>query len=218
MSQMQHKEEWDAKRVGKISASHTHEIMAQGKGREMAKTRYAYLVRIAVERITGVIQESYQSKEMLDGIELEDAARDKYESVTGNIVEECLFIDYPDIPMVGASPDGLIGDDGLVELKVRKQQNHATYLLAGDKIERPALLQTQAQMLYTGRTWNDYVHYNPTYPDGLDIHINETKADPKMQEEIHTAVLQFSKEVCEMVERLREIQQRNFQKIVAQWG
>lgn len=191
MSQSDHQEEWDALRIGKISASHIHEVLAKGSG----ITRDKYLIRLIKERLTGVIEQTFQSSAMAHGVETEDEARLAYQGETLRIVKEVLFVDWPEHDMVGCSPDGTVGDDGLIEIKCRESHNHIKYLLDEGKVDRPAMLQTQAQMLFTGRQWCDYVHFDPRFPRPLDLHIYRVKADPKIQMEISEGVVQFKQDL-----------------------
>ena len=203
MSQMDRETEWNAQRIGKISASHTHELMAQGKGGSPSVTRDKYMIRLIKERLTGVIEENFQSKAMTWGIETEDEARNAYFGETLNLVQEVLFIDWFGQDMVGCSPDGLVGDDGLIEIKCRESHNHIKYLLDEGKIDGNAMKQTQSQMLFTGRQWCDYVHYDNRFPNGLDLHIYRIEKDQKVQDEICAAIVQFQYELNEKMALLK---------------
>ena len=201
MSQQEHREEWDAMRIGKVSASHAHEVLAKGKG----VTRNKYMVRLALERLTGIIEPTFQSQSMERGIEIENEARRAYEGEKLTPITEALFVDHPTIPMLGCSPDGLAGDDGLIEIKCRDSHNHIAVLL-GAKVDRPAFLQTQTQMAVTGRQWTDYVHYDSRCPHGLDLYIKRIESDAVIQNEICLAVIQFNQELDELLAKLKALQ------------
>ena len=204
MSQSDHQKEWDALRIGKISASHIHEVMSKGKGGGPSVTRDKYMIRLIKERLTGEIEQTFQSSAMAHGIETEDEARMAYQGETLRIVTEVLFVDHPTIDMFGCSPDGLVGNPGLIEIKCRESHNHIKYLLDEGKVDRPAMLQTQTQMAVTGRSWTDYVHYDPRFPRGLDLHIYRVEADAIVQNEICLAVIQFQQDLEDRLNLLRK--------------
>ncbi len=105
-------DEWFAAKNGKVSASHISDVMAKGKG----TTRKNYMMKLLVERLTGKHEESYINAAMQHGIDEEPMANAEYELQTGNLVTAVGFVDHPSMPMSGASPDGLVGDDGLIEI------------------------------------------------------------------------------------------------------
>lgn len=147
-------EEWLTCRIGKLTASTAHTIACDGKGLET----------LCLEKVTEILTqkptESFKSEAMQHGNDYEDEARNIYELETGNIVSQVGFIEQDEF--VGVSPDGLIGDDGLIEIKCPTDKTYTQYLLDG-KIKPEYYSQMNMQMLVTGRTWCDYVVYNPNF-------------------------------------------------------
>ncbi len=167
--------EWFAERCGKLTASRMADVMARTKTGYGA-SRANYMAELLVERLTGQKAERFQSAEMRWGIETEQQARDAYSFFTGADVDLIGFVPHPTIPMSGASPDGLVGPDGLVEIKCPNSATHIETLLAGALPER-YLLQIRWQMLCTGRKWADYVSFDPRMPGDMQFYCERVHAD-----------------------------------------
>jgi putative phage-type endonuclease len=156
---IQGSEEWFAARMGMITASRFDAVKAKNrKGDGYGETRRKYMLQLAAERLFGEIDESYTNAAMERGKELETYARQAYEINYETAVEQVGFIQLDD--WVGASPDGLIGTDGQLEIKVPKGttylEHEDTGMLIGDYKH-----QTQGQLWVTGRQWCDFVVYHP---------------------------------------------------------
>jgi putative phage-type endonuclease len=191
-------DEWLAERAGHVTASKINDCM-------MAKTTAGYqnyMAQIVCERLTGQPVETFKSDAMQYGNDTEPQARAFYELETGNDVQECGFIKHPDIDWSGASPDGLIGDDGLVEIKCPQQAKHMKNLLGGT-IDKGYRLQMQWQMECTGRSWCDFVSFNPSFPDHLRINIERVDRDEKLIAEMRGAVQAFLEEIDAKMTALR---------------
>ncbi len=157
--------EWYAARLGRATASKFNVIISG----EKYATYKNYVAEVVAERLTGKQAESYTSKEMQHGIVFEATARLKYELATGNEAIECGFFQHTSL-MAGASPDGLIGDDGVLEIKC---PNTATHLLTLHKQQIPKQYhwQVQGQMWVTGRKWCDFVSFDPRMPKNAQLFI-----------------------------------------------
>jgi putative phage-type endonuclease len=153
--------EWYAERLGIPTASRISDVMAETKNGPAA-SRQNYLAELVIERLTGMPTESFTSPAMLRGIELEDVARTEYEIRTEDFVDQIGFIRHPDIEM-GASPDGLVGNNGLVEIKCPNSATHLKTLLKGD-IKPEYIWQMQCQMTCTDREWCDFVSFDDRFP------------------------------------------------------
>src|SRR4029077_5386773 len=138
-------EEWKQARCGRVTASRVHDIVATTKSGGFTSGRKNYLADLVIERLTGAPAPSYQSIAMLYGIECEPEARAAYAFAQDVDVEEVGFVDHPSIEMVGCSPDGYVGKDGLVEIKCGNTATHLDTLLT-DKIAVEYMTQMQAQM------------------------------------------------------------------------
>lgn len=148
----QHSPEWYEIRKGKMTASHAQAIGNTGKGLE------TYIEDIICDKIATEI--GYHNEAMQRGNELEAPARMLYEFTTGQMVEEVGFITYNDY--VGCSPDGLVGDKGMIEIKARNNKLHLGFLL-GKEIDSATIWQMQMQMVIAERNWCDFGSYNPNF-------------------------------------------------------
>lgn len=196
-------EEWHLARLGKVTASGIADVMAKGRDGKPSATRANYEARLVAERLSGRPTETFQSAAMLHGTETEGQARACYTLETGNPVEQVGFINHPELEMAGASPDGLVGDDGLVEIKCPNTATHIQTILTG-KIPGDYMKQMQFQMACTGRQWCDFVSFDPRMPDDMQLHIIRVPADQVMIAEIETAVREFLGDVAQTIRFLQE--------------
>jgi len=182
-------DDWFAARCGKVTASRIADVMAKTKTGYGAG-RKNYLAQLVIERLTGDIAEGYTNAAMLWGIETEKYAREAYEIETGEIVEQVGFIDHPAIPMTGASPDGLVGIDGMLEIKCPNSATHIETLLSG-KVAKQYILQMHWQMMCAGRAWCDFVSYDPRMPEGLQYWSQRVTLDESLAADITSEVNVF---------------------------
>lgn len=164
---IQGSEEWINARLGKVTASRMADLMARTKTGYGAG-RASYMAELICERLTGQPSERFTNAAMVWGQDTEPQARAAYEFVTGLSVEEVGFVDHPSIAMAGASPDGLVGDDGLLEIKCPNTSTHIDTLLSGtvpDKYRKQMLWQIAC----TGREWCDFVSFDPRLPGDLQL-------------------------------------------------
>lgn len=191
--------EWLALRAGKVTASRIADVM-------MAKTTAGYknyMADLIVERLTGSKTESFTTSAMQWGVDNEPLARAEYEIKTGGFVDQVTFVEHPSIEMFGCSPDGLIGDDGLVEIKCPNTATHIDYVMA-DKPPAKYVPQMQCQLAVTGRKWCDFVSFDPRLPDGLQLFIVRLERDDEYIEKMEKAVKKFLDEVNQAVLKLKE--------------
>jgi putative phage-type endonuclease len=186
--------EWKALRAGKVTASRICDVMAKIKTGE-AKTRLDYKIQILSEMLTGVPQEDgYVNAAMQWGSEQEPFARAAYEIREGVMVDQVGFVQHPTIDQAGCSPDGLVGDDGLVEIKAPKSSTHLQYLLAG-KVPAEYVPQMCWQLACTGREWCDFVSYDPRMPEHLQLFVVRFASDPSYTALVEQEVRRFLAEV-----------------------
>lgn len=195
--------EWHAARCGKVTASRIVDVMAKGKSGE-ATTRAGYKAELAREILTGIQGESFSNVAMRWGTETEPFARSAYEAANDAFIDQVMFVDHPRIPMAGASPDGMIGADGLAEIKCPDTKQHIESLL-GAAIKRDYQLQMQWQMACTERQWCDFVSYDPRMPEGLQLKVIRVQRDDVLIREIEIEVMQFRVEVDAMVKSLQSL-------------
>jgi len=201
----QRSEEWYAIKAGKFSASEMSDVVAK-------PTTAAYRNLIAAkvaERLTGQFRQSFTSTAMQWGIDHENDARDMYWLRECPVIEETGFVLHPELPeWAGASPDGMVEQDGLVEIKCPNTATHIDYLrIRGDvkKIPKPYLYQMQWQMACTGRKWCDFVSYDPRMPDHLRLAVCRVERDAKLIEDLTDAVKKAAHEVRGIIEELEEV-------------
>jgi putative phage-type endonuclease len=191
---------WKRERAGKATASRMADIMARTKSGYGA-SRGNYLAELVAERLTGEPTEGFVNAAMQRGTMLEPEAREAYEFDMACVVEQVGFIHHPTIPMSGASPDGLVGDDGMVEIKCPGTANHIEALLT-ETIPQKYLLQMQWQMAVTGRQWCDFASYSPALPLSMQLFIKRVPRDDVMIADMEAEVRAFLAEVDEKVAAL----------------
>jgi len=185
---------WKRTRCGQASASKMGAIMAKGRDGKPSATRANIMADIIAERLTGVPIEGYQSADMKWGIENEPKARDLYAFMTNTEPTLAKYVPHPTIPFSGASPDGYVGDDGLIEIKCPKISGHLSTLLGGS-IDGGYILQMQWQLACTGRQWCDFVSFSPLLPVHMQLFKKRIYRDPVKIVEMQREVIQFLSEV-----------------------
>lgn len=197
----QRTESWFSERAGKVTASKIADLMAKTKTGYGAG-RANYMAQLVAERLTGEPTQGFSNAAMQWGIDTEPQARAMYEFQTGLTVVQVGFIHHPTIPMSGASPDGLVGDSGLVEIKCPNTATHIETLRGGG-IDRKYLLQMHWQMICTERQWCDFVSFDPRLPAEMQMHIERVNLDTELADEITEEVTKFLAELDEAVTDLR---------------
>jgi hypothetical protein len=194
--------EWLAARCGVASASRFGAVMATIKTGEAAERRN-YKTDLIVERLTGRPLDGFQTAAMKQGIEREPFARMAYEAHTGHIVQEVGFCRLEDIE-AGASPDGLIVEDGGLEIKCPERSAHLRYLQ--QEAEPPEYTwQIQGGMWITGRQWWDFASYNPDFPEHLQLLVRRIKRNDEQIKALAAEVERFLEEVEAEAERVRNL-------------
>ena len=191
--------EWFEARLGKITASRLSAVMAKTKSGPAA-TRANYMMELICQKLSGQREESYSNAAMARGVELEPIARGAYEAANGLFVEEVALVDHPAIKGFAASPDGLVGDKGLIEIKCPNTATHVEFLKSG-KIKREYILQMHAQMLCTNRDWCDFVSYDDRL-DGLEYKCVRVELDADLA---HDILMEVNKFLAEMNVELETI-------------
>lgn len=195
--------EWFKQRLGRATASRIADVIAKTKT-GYSTSRENYCVELALERITGAASTSFTNEAMRWGTDNEPLARGAYEAHTGAIVGEVGMIPHPTIEMAGASPDGTIDADGLLEIKCPNQATHAKSLLSR-KPDGKYITQMMWQMACTGRTWCDFVSFDPRFPLHLQLLIVRIPRDDKLIKMLEAEVIDFLGEVSQMVDDLNSI-------------
>lgn len=197
---MQGTDAWRMERLGKATASRIADVIAKTK-MGWGASRKNYLAELVAERLTGVPAEGYQNAAMIWGTETEPQARAAYQFFKGLEVVEVGFVPHPLIKMAGASPDGYVGADGLIEIKCPNTATHIDTILTKE-IAGKYITQMQFQMACTDRQWCDFVSFDPRMPEHLKLFVKRVQRDPKYITDLETAVSDFLNEVARTVEAL----------------
>jgi putative phage-type endonuclease len=199
----QRSSEWFAARLGKLTASRIADATARIKS-GWGASRDNLMATLICERLTGKQAEGFTNAAMQWGIDHEAEARSAYEFELGVTVQEVGFVDHPSIDMSGASPDGFVGDDGLLELKCPETKGHIEVLLS-KKIPEKYCKQMQWQMSCTGRKWCDFATYDPRMPQELQLWIFRVMRDDKQIAELEKEARLFLAELDEKLAALRNL-------------
>ena len=200
---IQGSQEWFEQRLGKATASRIADIISKTKT-GYSTSRENYCVELALERITGKRQESFTNDAMRWGTETEPLARAAYEARTGAIVDECPMVSHPTIAMSGASPDGCIESDGLLEIKCPNSATHIKTMLSG-KPDGKYITQMTWQMACTGRAWCDFASFDPRFPQHLQLFVVRVMRDDVMVKSLEKEVIEFLSELDATVSTLNNL-------------
>lgn len=200
---IQGSDEWKALRLGKVTASRMADLLAKTKTGYSA-SRANYMAQLIAERLTGTVAESYTNAAMQHGTDTEPEARAAYEFYQSVTVEEVAFVAHPSIDQAGCSPDGLVGSDGLVEIKCPNTATHLETLL-GQSVPGKYEAQMQFQMACTGRQWCDFVSYDPRMPENMRMFVKRLARDDKRIKEIEAEIAGFLLEMSVKLSQLNSL-------------
>lgn len=192
--------DWLQDRVGYATASRFKDVMGRLKSGAPNQACKDYLADVVCERLTGQPVKTYANEAMRWGTEMEPEARQAYMIKTGRGVDEVSFLKHPTM-MAGASPDGIVELEGLIEIKCPNSTTHQTTLLEG--MNEDHLYQIQGQLWITGYDWCDFVSYDPRMPKGLDLYVQRVPRDDAFIGQLESGVREFLALVDERVEALR---------------
>ena len=194
--------EWFAARLGNVTASRVADVIAKTKS-GYAASRENYMAQLICERMTGTVAESYTNAAMQWGTETEPLARAAYESLADVLVDEIGYIAHPTIERAGASPDGLIGVFGLLEIKCPNTATHIDTLIS-EQVPTKYITQMQWQMSCTGRIWADFVSFDPRLPSGLQMFVKRVEFDAEYVAMLKEEVIKFLAELDAKISKLNE--------------
>lgn len=192
---------WHNLRLGKVTASKVADIIAKTKTGYSA-SRANYAAQLITERLTGLPTEGFTNAAMQWGTETEPEARAAYEFNRAETVVEVAFVPHPTIGETGASPDGLVGEEGLVEIKCPNTATHIETLIGG-AVPAKYVTQMQWQMACTGRKWCDFVSFDPRMPESMRFFCQRVERDDSFIAETEKEVIAFLNEVRGKVIELR---------------
>ncbi|CAB4145919.1 phage_rel_nuc, putative phage-type endonuclease [uncultured Caudovirales phage] len=195
--------EWLAARCGKVTASRVADVIAKTKS-GWGASRANYMAELIAERLTGSPAASFTNAAMQWGTDHEPEARDAYAFRTDAEIVQVGMVDHPTIPLTSCSPDGLVGDMGLVEIKCPNTATHIDTLLSGT-VPAKYITQMMWQMACTRRTWCDFVSYDPRLPESMRLFVKRVEAAPSQIDEIEFQVKFFLEELDAKVSELRAL-------------
>jgi putative phage-type endonuclease len=194
--------EWFAARLGNVTASRVADVIAKTKSGYSA-SRENYMAQLICERMTNTVAESYSNAAMAWGTETEPLARAAYESLADVLVDEVGYMPHPSIERAGASPDGLVGVDGLLEIKCPNTATHIDTLIS-EQVPAKYITQMQWQMACTRRAYCDFVSFDPRLPNGLQLFVKRVEYDAEYAEMLAAEVVKFLAELDAKIFKLNE--------------
>ena len=199
----QQSEAWFAARLGKVTASRVKDVMAQGRGGAPSATRRNYMMELLCQRLTGTREEGFSSAAMQRGTDLEPVARSAYEIDKGVMVVETGLIAHPRITGFAASPDGLVGADGMLEIKCPLTATHIAVMQSG-KHDTQYDWQMLSQMACADRDWVDFVSFDDRLPSELQYVCYRFERDFNRIRTMESAVVEFLEELDELEREMRQ--------------
>jgi len=199
--------EWFAQRLGKVTASRVADVIAKTKT-GYSTSRENYMAQLVCERMTGTVGESFTNAAMQWGTETEPLARAAYEAHADVLVDEVAMITHPTIEQAGASPDGLVSDDGVLEIKCPNTATHIDTLLS-QTVPNKYLTQIAWQLACTGRKWADFVSFDPRMSDGLQLFVKRVPRDDAYIQMLEKEVVQFLTELDGKIMKLNELKEKH---------
>lgn len=196
-------EEWFTIRIGKVTASRVADVIAKTKTGYSA-SRDNYMAQLVCERLTGQKGESFTNAAMQHGTDTEPLARAAYEALKDVLVDEVGFVPHPSIDMAGASPDGLVGTDGLLEIKCPNTATHIETLMS-KTVPGKYNTQMQFQMACTGRQWCDFVSFDNRLPEQFQLFVKRVPRDDEFIKQMEDEVVKFLNELDIKIAQLMEL-------------
>lgn len=194
---------WFAARLGRVTASRVSDVITKTKS-GWSSSRANYAAQLIAERLTGEQQDKFSNAAMQHGIDTEPHARTAYEFMYGHEVQLVGFVMHPRIAMAGASPDGLVGEDGLAEIKCPNTATHIETLLGGS-VPGKYIAQIQFQLACTGRQWCDFISFDPRLPESMRLFVRRLSREQEYIDALEAMITEFLNEVDTTVRRLNEI-------------
>jgi putative phage-type endonuclease len=203
----QRSDAWFTARLGKVTASRVADVIAKTKSGYSA-SRDNYMAQLICERLTGQQGESFTNAAMTWGTETEPLARSAFEAYEDVMVEEVGFVPHPTIEMSGASPDGLVGLFGMLEIKCPNTATHIDTLLT-QTVPGKYITQMQWQMRCCERQWCQFVSFDPRLPQELQLFVKRVEFDSEYVAMLEKEVVQFLAELDDKVNKLTNLKVKN---------
>ncbi len=197
MTTVQGSEEWVKQRLGKVTASVIHKVYSD----KLTATKKNLMRSLALERLSGSRMLNIKTVDMARGLAIEPLARKAYEIATQQEVSLVGFISHPDIKNAGASPDGLIGEKGFIEIKCLNIRNH-NQIIKNKKIPKQYYYQMQFQLACSQREWGDFVAYHPEADESL--YIERVAPEHNIIQELQSKVINFLTDVEQLFNEIKK--------------
>ena len=194
---------WFAARIGKVTASRVADVLAKTKT-GYSTSRDNYMAQLVCERLTKQKADGFTNSAMQWGTETEPLARLSYEVANNVLVDEVGFVPHPSIIMAGASPDGLVGDDGLLEIKCPNTATHIDTLLT-QTVPNKYNTQMQFQMACTDREWCDFVSFDNRLPEELQLFVKRVPRDVMYIKLMEDEIVKFLNELDIKIAQLMKV-------------
>lgn len=193
-------QEWLELRLGKVTASKFSEVMTNGRGGKPSATAKSYMIKLVAEILRGQPMPFFENDAMRWGTETEPQARAMYELKNDVDVKEVAFVELNEF--VGVSPDGLVGDDGLLEIKCPSTETQIKRFLDGIGLPKEYEAQVQGQLWVTGRKWCDFVSFDPRIDVEASYIQTRVYRDEEYIAKLEDKVTAFVEEMKEMINTL----------------
>lgn len=200
----QRSEAWFTKRLGFCGCSRLGDVLATGRNGAPSSTRKNYMHELLCERLTGIHNDTYTSKEMQWGVDHEPIARSLYEATRGVMVQEIGGMEHPDIKWWWGSPDGLCGEDGGLEIKCPLTATHLESVMY-DKVKTDYLYQMAGYVEIFKRQWWDFCSFDPRLPENISLYVKRFTRDQLPTDEVRDGVIKFLDELNELEARVKAI-------------
>lgn len=190
---------WLALRLGKVTASRMKDVLSKGRGTAQSKTAETYMMELLCERLTGESKPFFENDAMQWGTATEPQARAMYELMSGNTVKEVAFVEHNEY--IGISPDGLIGDDGLIEIKCPTTITQVRRALT-DNYSKDYYTQIQCQLWVTEREWCDFLSFDPRLDIAASYLLQRVERDDHFIDAMREKTYLFVETMNELYKRL----------------
>lgn len=195
--------EWKQARCGIVTASRAAHVNGMKDNGDETSKRRDYRAEIISEILTGqpYPQSAERARQVLWGKEQEPFARAAYELLRGELVDTCGFVLHAEIDRFGASPDGLVGEDGLIQIKCPATATQIEYWQAGT-VPLEHMPQMLAEMSCTGRDWCDFVSFDPRLPEHLQLFVRRFARNDGLIAKLERNVVAFNQQIDEILAAL----------------
>ncbi len=195
--------EWQEQRLGKLTSSRFGDMMQRGRGKseDFGLKAMTYVYEKIAEQLTGSAH-LITSKAMEWGLEMEDEAREQYSLISKNYVDPCGFIRFSEV--AGGTPDGLVGEDGIIEIKCPYNPANHIETVIGNLVPDRYHMQIQGNLMVTGRNWCDYISYDPRITEEvLKMHVIRVGRDEEIIEAIGERIKVVSELIKELIKKVK---------------